>query len=129
MAMLHSYIQEQCLFLNKIIVSFLHLEYKIYAKCTFIYYTLKTNCPEFWETFLNLLCLTSLKFVHILDVFLLLTISIFEFLIVSRKWSKIVMQYVWASTSYLHPIPGLGEGNDNPLQRRCLENLMDGGAW
>ena len=30
-------------------------------------------------------------------------------------------------------IPGLGispgEGNDNPLQYSCLENLMDGGAW
>ena len=22
-----------------------------------------------------------------------------------------------------------GEGNDNPLQYSCLENLMDGGAW
>ena len=33
----------------------------------------------------------------------------------------------WAS------IPGLGrsrgEGNGNPLQYCCLENLMDGGAW
>ena len=30
-------------------------------------------------------------------------------------------------------IPGLGrspgEGNDNPLQYPCLENLMDTGAW
>ena len=30
-------------------------------------------------------------------------------------------------------IPGLGrssgEGNSNPLQFSCLENLMDGGAW
>ena len=30
-------------------------------------------------------------------------------------------------------IPGLGrspgEGNDNPLQYPCLENLMDRGAW
>ena len=30
-------------------------------------------------------------------------------------------------------IPGLerspGEGNDNPLQYSCLENLMDRGAW
>ena len=30
-------------------------------------------------------------------------------------------------------IPGLirspGEGNDNPLQDYCLENLMDRGAW
>ena len=29
--------------------------------------------------------------------------------------------------------PGLGrspgEGNGNPLQYSCLENLMDGGAW
>ena len=22
-----------------------------------------------------------------------------------------------------------GEGNSNPLQYSCLENLMDGGAW
>ena len=33
----------------------------------------------------------------------------------------------------LGSIPGLGrfpgEGNDNPLQYSCLENLMDGGAW
>ena len=34
-----------------------------------------------------------------------------------------------------HPgsIPGSerspGEGNGNPLQYSCLENLMDGGAW
>ena len=30
-------------------------------------------------------------------------------------------------------IPGLGrfpgEGNGNPLQYSCLENLMDGGTW
>ena len=30
-------------------------------------------------------------------------------------------------------IPGYGrfhgEGNSNPLQYSCLENLMDGGAW
>ena len=30
-------------------------------------------------------------------------------------------------------IPGLGrfpgEGNGNPLQYSCLENIMDGGAW
>ena len=26
-------------------------------------------------------------------------------------------------------IPGLGEGNGNPLQYSCLENPMDGGAW
>ena len=31
----------------------------------------------------------------------------------------------------LNSIPGrsLGEGNDNPLQYSCLENLMDRGAW
>ena len=33
----------------------------------------------------------------------------------------------------LGSIPGLGgspgEGNDNPLQYPCLENLMDRGAW
>ena len=26
-------------------------------------------------------------------------------------------------------IPGLGEGNNNPLQYSCLENSMDRGAW
>ena len=34
---------------------------------------------------------------------------------------------------YLGSNPGLGrssgEGNGNPLQHSCLENLMDGGAW
>ena len=33
----------------------------------------------------------------------------------------------------LGSIPGLGrvpgEGNGNPFQYSCLENLMDGGAW
>ena len=33
----------------------------------------------------------------------------------------------------LGSIPGLGrspgEGNGNPLQYSCLENLMDGGTW
>ena len=33
----------------------------------------------------------------------------------------------------LGSIPGLGrspgEGNGNPLQYSCLENIMDGGAW
>ena len=37
------------------------------------------------------------------------------------------------STGDLGSIPGLrrspGEGNGNPLQYSCLENLMDGGAW
>ena len=26
-------------------------------------------------------------------------------------------------------MPGLGEGNGNPLQYSCLENSMDRGAW
>ena len=26
-------------------------------------------------------------------------------------------------------LPGIGEGNDNPLQGSCLENPRDGGAW
>ena len=37
------------------------------------------------------------------------------------------------SAGALGSIPGLGrcsgEGNGNPLQYPCLENLMDGGAW
>ena len=31
-------------------------------------------------------------------------------------------------TFYLS-LPGTGEGNVNPLQCSCLENLRDGGAW
>ena len=67
--MFHSYIQEQFLLLNKIIVSFLHLKYKIYAKYKFIFYTLKTNCTEFWKTFLNLLCLISLTNLYLFQTF------------------------------------------------------------
>ena len=26
-------------------------------------------------------------------------------------------------------LPIHGEGNGNPVQHSCLENLMDGGAW
>ena len=37
------------------------------------------------------------------------------------------------NTGDLGSIPGLGrspgEGNGNPLQYSCLENVMDGGAW
>ena len=29
----------------------------------------------------------------------------------------------------MHLPSNLGEGNDNPLQYSCLENLMDRGAW
>ena len=38
-----------------------------------------------------------------------------------------------SSAGDLGSIPGSGrspgEGNGNPLQYSCLENLMDGGAW
>ena len=38
-----------------------------------------------------------------------------------------------SSVGDLGSIPGSGrfpgEGNGNPLQYSCLENLMDGGAW
>ena len=30
---------------------------------------------------------------------------------------------------YLRLEVGNGEGNGNPLQCSCLENLMDGGTW
>ena len=33
------------------------------------------------------------------------------------------------TTAQLHSSHMLGEGNGNPLQYSCLENLMDGGAW
>ena len=33
-------------------------------------------------------------------------------------------------TSYFHfPLSRIGEGNGKPLQRSCLENPRDGGAW
>ena len=31
--------------------------------------------------------------------------------------------------TYVAPMSLLREGNGNPLQYSCLENLMDGGAW
>ena len=38
-----------------------------------------------------------------------------------------------ANAGYMGSIPGLGrspgEGNGNPLQYSCLENIMDRGAW
>ena len=50
--------------------------------------------------------------------------------------TSLVAQMVKASAynaGDLDSIPGLGrpsgEGNGNPLQRSCLENPMDGGAW
>ena len=37
------------------------------------------------------------------------------------------------SAGDLGSVPGLGrspgEGNDNPVQYSCLENLTDGGVW
>ena len=36
------------------------------------------------------------------------------------------------TTEWLHfhfSLPCIGEGNGNPLQRSCLENPRDGGAW
>ena len=50
------------------------------------------------------------------------------------SWScvSVVKGSAW-NASDLGSIPGLGrspgEGNGNPLQYSCLENLMDGGAW
>ena len=44
-----------------------------------------------------------------------------------------VLNYLPASTGDLSSIPASarfpGEGNGNPLQCACLENLMDRGAW
>ena len=34
-----------------------------------------------------------------------------------------------ASTFIMLQSPSRGEGNGTPLQYRCLENPMDGGAW
>ena len=43
------------------------------------------------------------------------------------KTSVPAMRETWGSI----PVSGTssGEGNGNPLQYSCLENLMDGGAW
>ena len=56
--------------------------------------------------------------------------------ILSRLWASLVAQKLKASDSNagdLGSIPGSGrspgEGNGNPLQYSCLENLMDRGAW
>ena len=38
----------------------------------------------------------------------------------------------WDTTEWLHfhfSLSCIGEGNGNPLQRSCLENPRDGGAW
>ena len=44
-----------------------------------------------------------------------------------------VLKNLPANTGGVCPIPGLGRspavGNGNPLQRSCLENPMDRGAW
>ena len=37
------------------------------------------------------------------------------------------MRNLDTSNSFIHAIPG--EGNGNPFQYSCLENLMDKGAW
>ena len=52
-----------------------------------------------------------------------------------QSWASLVAQLVknLCSAGDLGLIPGLGrspgEGNGDPLQYPCLENLMDRGAW
>ena len=51
------------------------------------------------------------------------------------KWASLVAQIKAPAWNVGDPgsIPELGrspgEGNGNPLQYSCLENLMEGGAW
>ena len=47
-------------------------------------------------------------------------------------WQAIVHGVAKKSTERLHfhvSLSCIGEGNGNPLQRSCLENPRDGGAW
>ena len=41
----------------------------------------------------------------------------------------IAIPTVFTSTDLCAPIPLIGVGNGNPLQRSCLENPMNQGAW
>ena len=51
--------------------------------------------------------------------------------------SRILLKWLHLMASLVAQLPGsipglgrsLGEGNDNPHQYPCLENLMDTGAW
>ena len=55
----------------------------------------------------------------------------------SHGWRSLVGCSPWGhwgsdTTEQLHfhfSLSGIGEGNGNPLQCSCLENLRDGGAW
>ena len=50
----------------------------------------------------------------------------------SHGWRSLVGCSPWGHTERLHfhfPLLCIGEGNGNPLQRSCLENPRDGGAW
>ena len=48
------------------------------------------------------------------------------------KQRQIWGRWEWNMTERLHfhfSLSHIGEGNGNPLQRSCLENLRDRGAW
>ena len=55
----------------------------------------------------------------------------------SHGWRRLVRCSPWGpkesdTTEWLHfhfSLSCIGEGNGNPLQRSCLENPRDGGAW
>ena len=57
-----------------------------------------------------------------------------EYYFVSAKYSRTDLCTIYAgSTGEPGLTPGSGrspgEGNGNPIQYSCLENLMDGGVW
>ena len=93
-----------------------------------------------FDTVISTHCLLSLFFFVIILCFvlwLLLLISFPRGFTVSNNafGASLIAQSVESACSArdLGSIPGLGrspgEGNDNPLQYHCLENLMDRGAW
>ena len=59
--------------------------------------------------------------VHLLNSLLMVPVTII------LRFPLVVL-IVWL-TSLFFSLSRVGEGNGNPLQCSCLENLRDGGAW
>ena len=67
--------------------------------------------------------MTALKYYIPFLVMSLTTLSM-----IRNHWLSIL--FISVRIRYLNYIGVFfGEGNGNPLQYSCLENLMDGGAW
>ena len=58
---------------------------------------------------------------------MLLQMARFHYLVAQKVKNLPVMQETWVCSLDWKGSPG--EGNGNPLQYSCLENLMDRGAW